>query len=58
MPPVVSSRTLGEPKEYAVPRDALADGRLVVTFDPIDERQVNWRQYSRLAEAWLILNSK
>jgi hypothetical protein len=58
VPPLAYSRTLGEPKEYAVPHDALADGRLVVTFDPIDERQVNWRQYSRLAEAWLILNPR
>jgi hypothetical protein len=48
------SRLLGELKEYVVPRSALADGRLVVTFDPIDERNVNWRQYSRLSEAWLI----
>ena len=54
--PLVNSRTLGEPKEYAVPREALADGRLVVTFDPIDESQLNWRQYSRLSEAWLIAN--
>ena len=43
-------------KEYRRPRAALADGRLVVTFDPIDERQLNWRQYSRLSEAWLIAN--
>ena len=41
-------------KEYAVPREALADGRLVVTFDPIDEANLNWRQQSRLSEAWLI----
>src|SRR6185295_10924273 len=32
--PLAYSRALGELKEYAVPREALADGRLVVTFDP------------------------
>jgi len=49
-----TSRTLGELKEYAVPREALTDGRVVVTFDPIDESYLNWRQRSRLSEAWLI----
>jgi hypothetical protein len=48
------SRALGAFKEYVVPPDALVDGRLVVTFDPIDERHLNWRQHSRLSEAWLI----
>ena len=47
-------RTLGELKEYDVPATALSDGRLVVTFDAIDERHLNWRQHSRLSEAWLI----
>jgi hypothetical protein len=27
---------------------------VVITFDPVDERQLNWRQQSRLVEAWLI----
>ena len=53
---VSGSRTLGEFKEYAVPREALADKRVVVTFDPIDEEHLNWRQQSRLSEAWLIAN--
>jgi hypothetical protein len=52
--PAAYSRTLGELKEYAVPPGALADGRVVVTFEPIDERHLNWRQHSRLSEAWLI----
>ena len=52
--PTSYGRALGELKEYDVPRTALTDGRLVVTFDPIDERHLNWRQYSRLSEAWLI----
>ena len=47
-------RALGELKEYEVPAAAVADGRLVVTFDPIDESHLNWRQHSRLSEAWLI----
>ncbi len=54
MEPKTYGRALGELKEYEVPPAALSDGRVVVTFDPIDERQVNWRQYSRLSEAWLV----
>lgn len=49
------SQPFGEYTEYAVPREALADGRVVVTFDPIDEDHLNWRQQSRLSEAWLIV---
>jgi hypothetical protein len=45
---------LGELKEYPVPAAALTDGRVVVTFDPIDEQHLNWRQHSRLSEAWLV----
>jgi hypothetical protein len=37
-----------------VPPEALADGRIVVTLDPLDEAHLNWRQQSRLSEAWLI----
>lgn len=48
------STTLGEPKEYLVPRQALADGVLTLTFDEIDERDRNWREHSRLHEAWLL----
>lgn len=44
----------GEPIEFDVPPAFLGDGRLTLTFDEIDESQVNWRQYSRLVEAWVI----
>ncbi len=52
--PVRYSKTLGELKEYRVPAAALADRKVVLTFDPIDESHLNWRQHSRLSEVWLI----
>jgi hypothetical protein len=55
--PLVYSRVLGELKEYRIPPEALKDGRIVVTFDPVDERHLNWRQHSRLAEAWLVMDT-
>jgi hypothetical protein len=52
--PVKYSKALGELKEYRVPAAALADRKVVLTFDPIDESHLNWRQHSRLSEVWLI----
>jgi hypothetical protein len=54
--PVRFSRELGELKEYRVPAAAIADRKIVLTFDPIDESHLNWRQHSRLSEVWLIKN--
>jgi len=41
-------------KEFPVPQDLLADGKLTVTFDNVYLPGVNWRQQPRLSEAWLI----
>lgn len=48
------STTLGTPSEFVVPADAVRSGRIVLTFDDIDESDRNWRQHSRLHEAWLV----
>ena len=41
--------------EFEVPAEALADGRLELTWEiPKDESHLNWRQRSRLAEVWLL----
>lgn len=52
--PTRDSRELGELREYPVPAGLLADGRLRLTFDPVDESHLNWRQHSRLNEVWLL----
>jgi len=48
------STTLGDPKEFDVPADAVRSRRVVLTFDDIDESDRNWRQFSRVHEAWLV----
>lgn len=48
------SKGIGEFKEYPVPKELIADGNLVITFDPPDEKGVNWRYSSMLTEVWLI----
>ncbi len=55
----VDNRGLGEFKEYPVPAEMIEDRRLVVTWDnPTDEGHLNWRQQSRVAEIWLLKQSK
>lgn len=48
------ARAPGDMVEFSVPPSLVRDGTITLTFDEIDESHVNWRQYSRLVEAWLI----
>lgn len=51
----LDGRLMGEFKEFPVPPELGADGRLILTWDiPTDEAHLNWRQRSRLAEVWLL----
>jgi hypothetical protein len=53
--PTKDAKEIGDLREFAVPKDALADGKLELTFDrPTDEARLNWRQQSRLSEVWVI----
>lgn len=45
---------LGGIKEFPVPREAVATGRLTLTWDKPDEEHLNWRKQSFLSEVWLI----
>ena len=48
-------KEIGEFKEFPIPKELTADGKLVITWDkPADEGHLNWRQQSRIAEAWLL----
>lgn len=52
--PTRYSKKIGEFKEFPVPKEPTADGKLKLTFDPIDESHLNWRQHSHVAEVWLL----
>lgn len=53
--PTVNGREMHEYKEFPVPAHLIFDGSLVLTWDRAgDERHLNWRQHSRLAEVWLL----
>lgn len=53
--PAVDGTEMAEYKEFPVPQAAVADGRLVLTWDKAaNEEHLNWRRQSRLAEVWLL----
>jgi len=41
-------------KEFILPREMIEDGRLKITFDRPDETHLNWRQYSKVTDVWLM----
>ena len=50
----VYGKGIGEFKEFPVRPELLKDGKLVITFDKLDEQHLNWRQQSRVSEVWLL----
>ena len=52
--PVKYSKKTGEIKEFPIPGEMTKSGELTIRFRDIDESHLNWRQHSRLNEAWLI----
>jgi len=47
-------REVGEIKEYPVPAEMIRTGKLMLTWDDINEDFLNWRKQSRVSEVWLI----
>jgi hypothetical protein len=45
---------IGEIKEFPVPRNLIHNRQISVTFEDIDEHNINWRRQSRVTEIWLI----
>ena len=52
--PTVDGCGIGEFKKFAVPAEALREGKLTLTFDRPSEPNLNWREQSRLTEIWLL----
>jgi hypothetical protein len=48
---------IGEIKEFPVPPELIRNGKITVTFEDIDEDNINWRQQSRVTEVWLVKRS-
>jgi hypothetical protein len=52
--PTVYGKEIGDIKEFPIPRKLYPDGVITLTFDPVLEPGLNWRDQSRLTEVWLI----
>ena len=52
--PVKYEKGLEEFKEFVVPRSLAGDGKITVSFDRPEESHLNWRNYSRVSDVWLI----
>ncbi len=52
--PVIYNKGVEEFKEFIVPRSVVGDGKMTLTFDRPEESHLNWRNYSRVSDVWLI----
>jgi len=52
--PIKYDKELETFKEFLLPKELIEDGKLKLTFDRPDESHLNWRQYSKVMEVWLI----
>ena len=41
-------------QEFEVPADALRDGKIELTWEPLDEKHLNWRNRHYVCELWVI----
>jgi hypothetical protein len=55
--PTLYGKDIGQFKEFPIPAQLLKDGNALLSFDPLDEVHLNWRQQSRVSEIWLLKSS-
>ncbi len=58
VPHTLYGKGIGEIKEFPVPPDLIKDRKITVTFEDIDENNINWRNQSRITEVWLIKGAR
>ena len=52
--PIAYSKEQDGVKEWIVPHALTRDGKISVTFDRPEESDLNWRQYSKISDIWLL----
>ncbi|MCC5932055.1 MAG: hypothetical protein JJU28_22610 [Cyclobacteriaceae bacterium] len=52
--PIVYNKETGTFKEWIVPLEISRKGKIKVTFDVPEESHINWRQYSKISDIWLL----
>ena len=56
--PSIYGKKMGEIKEFPVPKELIRDRKIQVSFEDINEDDINWRQQSRVTDIWLIRNGR
>ena len=53
---ISTGETYGEVSEqfFEVPAQALQDGRIKLTWEPLDEKHLNWRQRHYVTDIWVM----
>ena len=52
--PTIYNKGLEEFKEFQLSRKYVSDGYIKVSFDQPEESHLNWRQYSKVCDIWLL----
>jgi len=52
--PTTYDKELETFKEFPLPKELIREGKLKLTFDRPDESHLNWRQYSKVTDVWMI----
>lgn len=52
--PTIYNKGLEEFKEFQLAQKYVSDGKIEVTFDQPEESHLNWRQYSKVCDIWLL----
>ncbi|MBK8946256.1 MAG: hypothetical protein IPM32_13445 [Ignavibacteriae bacterium] len=54
MEPILYNKELEQFKEFVVPKILVGDGKIKISFDRPEESHLNWRNYSRISDVWLL----
>ncbi|VAX15257.1 FIG01098537: hypothetical protein [hydrothermal vent metagenome] len=52
--PIIYNKEVEGFKEFVIPRNFVGDGKITMTFDQPEQSRINWRNYSRISDVWLI----
>lgn len=52
--PSITGKSIGELKEFPIPKALTADRQLTLIWDAEEQSELNWRDYATVAEVWLL----
>jgi hypothetical protein len=52
--PVLYNKSMGEFKEFVIPKHITRDGKMKVSFDQPEESHLRWKDFSHVSDVWVI----